>query len=246
MTTENKKLKYHYMSDTNNKLVYGFVRYNVKRLQLINIPEVIIRLFILFIQQIDEFIYSSENAYQYYNFGFVIINNFQTIMRNNVHLHSFKEIYCDKLIQLSCNFNHRIYHCWKVEISNIPFCLDNRQLILGICNKHDRFEDKTLNSYCYYGIDNNFNQIYNTKNDHTIIKHVNIDNFQGKKVTKYDTITIEVVKWYGDTHLNFYVNDILCITYFNVKNTSYRLFVSTNIVFACCSLKWYESNILTE
>ena len=247
MTPSDNRLKYQYISDTIKNLVYGFVRHNVKRLQLIGIPTVIVQLFILFIHQTDEFIYHTANAFNpMYNFGFVIINNFQTIMSNNVDIHSFKEIYCSRLIQLSCDFNHRIYHSWKVKINNIPCFLDNHQLILGICNKNDDCEDKPLNDYHHYGMDNNFNHLYNKKNNHIMIKHLNINTFQGKKITKHNIITIEVVKWYGSTCLNFYVNDILCITYFNVEDTSYRLFVSTNTMFICCSLKQYESNILIE
>ena len=248
MTLNIKKIKDQHISTNTKKLVYRFVKENVNELKLINIPEVIIKLFILYIHQIDRFIYHSLNPFNSIrdNFGFVLINNFQTIMRNDVNIYSFKEIYGSTLIQLSYNFHHRICHSWKVEINNIPSYSDNHQSILGICNKETDIEDKPLNHYHYYGIDNKFNHSYKNMNNHVKIKYVNISHFQGRNITKYDIITIEVTKWYNDIHLNFYVNDILCMTYFNVENISYRLFVSTNTMFVCCSLKHYECVILDE
>lgn len=225
--------KKHVFANT-RKLVYGFVRGNEKRLKLVNIPRVVIELFILFINQIDTFINP--------RYGFTIINNYQTVMRNDVDAHSFKEVYGSQLIQLK----ETMAHSWKVAINSIPFYSDKCQLTLGICDKELDFDDEPLSRYHYYGMDDKFNHSYRSFNNRVMIQHENIDNFQGKRIAKYDVITIEVIKWYRRINLNFYVNDIHCVTYFKLENIPYRLFISTNTMFASCSLKQYESSILTE
>lgn len=247
MALRNNKGNDQYIHDNIKKLINGFVKENTKKLQLMNIPEIIIKLLILYIHQIDAFSYNSLNSFNSFedDFGFMLINKSQTMMRNHVNINSFKEIYGYKLVQLSYISHHRIHHTWKIEINNILCYSDNHQLILGICNKE--FEDKPLNHYHYYGMDNKFNHLYNNMNNNDIkIKYVNIYNFQENNIKKDDIITVEIVKWYRDINLNFYVNDVHCITYFNIENIPYSLFVSTNTMFVCCSLKQYESMIPIE
>lgn len=214
--------------------MYGFVRSNEKRLKLVNIPSVLIELFILFVHQLDTFINPGH--------GFTIINNFQTAMRNDVDIHSFKEVYGSQLIQLK----HQMIHSWNVEINNTPFYSDKCQLILGICDKEVDFDVEPLSRYQYYGMDYKFNHAYRSFNNRVMIQYGNIENFRGSRMAKCDTITIEVIKWYRRINLNFYVNDRHCVTYFKLENIPYRLFISTNTMFASCSLKQCESSILTE
>lgn len=222
-----------YIPSKTDKLVHGFVRWNMKTLKLL-IPTALVQLFILFINQFDTF---SRIFPRFYPWTY--INNQQTAMRNEDWKTYFKEVYGSNLIQLE----HGTVNSWKIEINNMPFNLDKGQLRLGVCDKVIEFDDKPLDEYHYYGIDNKYNHSYRSKNNGVMVHPANTHDFQGKRFEKYDIITIEVIKWYGTIHLNFYVNGKICMTYNEIEDVSYRLFISSDTQFVCCSLKQFESSI---
>lgn len=221
-----------YVPSNTDKLVHGFVRWNMKRLKLL-IPSVLVQLFILFINQFDTF----SIIYPRF-FPWTYINNRKTAMRNDSWIGD-AEVYGANLIQLK----HGMVHSWKIEINNLPFNLNKGQLTLGVCDKPREFDHEPLSEYHYYGIDNKYNHSYRSKNNGVMVHPANTHDFQGKRFRKYDIITIEVIKWYGTINLNFYMNGMICMTYDDIEDVSYRLFISTNIQFACCSLKQFESSI---
>ena len=204
----------------------------MKRLKLL-IPSVLVQLFILFINQFDTF----SIIYPRF-FPWTYINNRKTAMRNDSWIGD-AEVYGANLIQLK----HGMVHSWKIEINNFPFNLNKGQLTLGVCDKPREFDHEPLSEYHYYGIDNTYNHSYRSKNNGVMVHPANTHDFQGKRFRKYDIITIEVIKWYGTINLNFYMNGMICMTYDDIEDVSHRLFISTNIQFACCSLKQFESSI---
>ena len=221
-----------YVPSKTDKLVHGFVRWNMKTLKLL-IPTALVQLFILFINQFDRFSFRYPRF-----FPWTYINNRQTAMRNDGWKTYFKEVYGSNLIQLK----HGTVNSWKIEINNMPFNLDKGQLRLGVCDKVREFDEEPLDEYHYYGIDNKYNHSYRSKNNGVMVHPANTHDFQGKRFEKYDIITIEIIKWHGTIHLNFYVNGMICMTYNEIPDASYRLFISSDTQFACCSLKQFESS----
>ena len=232
--------KKQYIPENIKQKVYCFIHQHIRMLKLSNIAEVIIRLIILYIDQIDIFGYSNMGLGPFSTFGYVIHNNFQTVMRDDNDMNSFKDIYGEKLIKFQ-NIGANIIHVWHIQINNIPIRSYNQQMMLGICAKHDVGEKRNR----YYGINDRFNHVYEGDNK-IITKYLNIDIFQEKCMMKYDIITIEITKCHNIINLNFYVNGIRCTTFYNIDESVYQLFVSTNVLFVSFSLKHYECKVLIE
>ena len=233
-----EKIKNIYIPKNIKQKVYCFVSHHIRRLSL-NIAEVIIRLIILYVNQFDMFTYDYGLGPLSF-FGYVIHNNFQTIMRNDSVQNSFREVYGKKMIELE-NVNTKVIHIWNVQVNNIPIHSHNQQIMIGICD----VDDVTYKMNQYYGIDNRFNHVCDDNNN-IIARYVNIDGFQGKCMMTFDIITVKITKCHNIIDLHFYINDVHCITFYNIKGLIYRLFISTNTLFTSCTLKDYECKMLTK
>ena len=220
-----------YIDPNTNKLIYGFIRKYKVLFKSLNIPDVIIKLFMLYFYQRDFF----HNIIG--RNGFIVHNHNLTAMRNDIDENSFKQIY-GKTITEPSSYKQKVIHLWRIKVNNVPFLQSYQQLHFGISS----VETGWKHLHYYYSINNKLNHIYNSKNN-IEIQHLNINHFQTKEIMKNDIITIELVLDYNHINLHFYINDVHCTTYKNIDNIKYKLFISTNKLFVSVNLESYECKI---
>lgn len=218
------------------KLISGFIR----KYKSINIPQVLIKLFVLYFYQQDSFeaIIPFDGRK---NINFTILHQNQTAMRNDIEENALKQIYGRVLIKQSVQ--QKEMHIWRIKVNNIPLFKSHQQVIFGVSNAE--------NHYTYYGINNELKPTFKISSlsgykVNYSKKHIhihNINDLERVKMRKDDIITIKLILDSNQIYAQFYINNTKLLTYKKLNDSPYKLFISTNTLFVSFTLEYYECAI---